>query len=778
MKQFLALLCLLPICHFLAAQEKVEKATLSGYIKDADSGESLIGATVYIESLQLGVTSNLYGFYSLSVPKGKYKVTIRYIGYVSYTEEISIESDLVKEVEMKPNSVQMETVTISSERVDKNIKSTEMGVIKMDIKTIKKLPSFMGENDVLRTVQMLPGVQSGGEATTGFFVRGGNSDQNLILLDDAPVYNPSHLLGIFSVFNPDVIKDLKLYKGGIPAKYGGRLSSLLDIKMKEGNSKKMHGAGSISPLSSKLMLEGPIKKDRSSYIVSGRRSYADVFSLFSKDKEARDSRVYFYDLNAKINYRINDNNRVFLSGYFGDDVLKLGKELGLSWGNRTGTARWNHIFNSKLFMNSIVYMSNYNFNLGIDTDLEGKIKYNSKILDYGGRADFTYYLNGLNTIRFGLSSTFYEVHPGKFTGDGFTDINIPKSHAREFAGYVSNNQTINEKLAIDYGIRYSLFQNIGKATVYKFDKTNPLVHEVKDTITHSKGKVFNDYGNLEPRISLRYKLNKQNSIKASYNRTTQYLHQASNSTAASPLTVWVTSSPNIKPQIADQYAVGYFRNVYKNVFEVSTEVYYKDMKNTIDFRDNANLILNELLEGELRVGKSYSYGLELLVRKNTGKLTGWVGYTWSRTRRKIPEINNGKEFFAPYDRTHDISVVAVYELNKRITLSTNWLYATGSAISIPTGKYSFQGEQVNVFSDRNSARIPSFHRWDISLTLKTKEKPKRKYQSEWSFSVLNTYFRKNTYRIHFEKNEDTGDSEAIKTYFFPILPSVTYNIKF
>ena len=774
MKRIFILLVLLIGITSVKAQEK---ATLSGYIKDAESGETLLGAAVYIQSLQLGVTTNIYGFYSLSVPKGKYKVSISYLGYISYTEEISIDSNLVKEIEMKPNSVQMKTVTVSSERRDENVKKTEMGVIKMDINTIKKLPSFMGENDVLRTVQMLPGVQSGGEANTGFFVRGGNSDQNLILLDDAPVYNPSHLLGIFSVFNPDAIKSLKLYKGGIPAKYGGRLSSLLDIKMKEGNSKKMHGAASISPISSKLTLEGPIIKDRSSFIVSGRRSYADLFLKLSKKKERRKSRLYFYDFNAKANYRINDNNRVFLSGYFGDDVLGIGKEFGTSWGNRTGTVRWNHIFNSKLFMNNIVYVSNYTYKLTVNDGIED-IKYNSGILDYGGRTDFTYYLNALNTIKFGLNTTSYQIQSGSFTGKNIEDTKLPKSNAREFAAYLSNNHTINEKLAIDYGVRYSLFQNVGKATVYKFDKTNPLVYKANDTISYKKGKAFNNYGNFEPRISLRYQLNKQSSIKASYNRTTQYLHQANNATAASPLTVWVLSSQNIKPQIADQYSMGYFRNLFKDVLEVSAEVYYKDMKNTIDFRDNAELILNEFLEGEFRIGKSYSYGVELLVRKNIGKLTGWVGYTWSKTRKKIPEINRGKEFFASYDRTHDISVVAVYELNKRATLSSNWLYSTGSAISVPTGKFLFQGEQVNVYSDRNSVRMPSFHRRDISLTLKTKDKPNRKYESEWAFSVLNTYFRKNAYSIKFRKNEDTGKSEAIKTYFFPILPSVAYNIKF
>lgn len=770
---------LLLIYQEIIAQVKEEnKVTISGYVSDSESGEALLGANIYIESIQVGVTTNIYGFYSLSVPKGKYKIAVSYLGYVAYIEELIIKEDIVKSIELKSLSFNMKTVTISGERRDNNVKSTEMGAIKMDIKSIKKLPSFMGENDVLRSIQMLPGVQTGGEASTGFFVRGGNSDQNLILLDDAPVYNPSHLLGIFSVFNPDAVKDIKLYKGGIPAKYGGRLSSLLDIKMKEGNLKKMHGNASLSLLSSKLMLEVPILKDRSSFMVSGRRSYADVFTLFSKDKEKRDSRVYFYDLNAKINYRINDNNRIFLSSYMGDDVLGIAKELGTSWGNRTVTIRWNHIFNNKLFMNNIVYSSNFNFDLDVDNDYDGDIKYKSKLADFGSRTDFTFYLNALNTIKFGLSSTFYRIQPGEFSGRNIIDFKIPRKKGRETAAYFSNNQSINEKISIEYGIRYSLFQNIGKATVYKFDKSDPLVYEVNDTLKYTKNKAFNNYSNFEPRISLRYQLNDQSSFKASYNRTTQYLHLASNSTAATPLDVLVTSSPNIKPQIGDQYAVGYFRNFFKNALEFSVETYYKDMKNTIDFRDNANLVLNELIEGEFRFGKSYSYGIELLARKNVGKLTGWIGYTWSRTKRKISEINRGKEFFAPYDRTHDISVVAIYELNSRMTFSSNWLYSTGSAITVPTGVYAYGGEQVNLYSDRNAARIPSFHRWDISFTLKTKDKPNRNYESEWSFSVLNTYFRKNTYTINFKRNEDSGKSEAIKTYFFPILPSVAYNIKF
>lgn len=774
MKKVFLLLTLFSSISILIAQEKV---TLSGYVKDADNGESLIGATVFLEPIKAGIATNIYGFYSISIAPGNYKMTVSYLGYVSNVEEVFIDADLTKVVELKPNTVQIKAVTVNGEGGNENVKKAEMGVVKMDIKTIKKLPSLFGESDILRTVQMLPGVQSGGEVNTGFFVRGGNSDQNLILLDDAPVYNPSHLLGIFSVFNPDAIKDLKLYKGGIPAKYGGRLSSLLDIRMKEGNTKKLSGVASISPISSKLTLEGPIKKGKSSFIVSGRRSYADIFTIFSRDKEARNSTLYFYDFNTKINYQIDDKNKVFLSGYFGQDVLGLSKEFRTGWGNQTGTIRWNHIFSNKLFMANSLYLGRYNYNFKIESG-STRIKYESNILNYGGRSDFNYYLNPSNTIRFGISSSFYTLEPGSFTGNNFKGLNLPDNHALEHAIYISNDQTINEKLAIDYGLRYSLFQNVGKGTIYKYDKSNPLAYTAIDTIVHRKGKIFNSFKNLEPRISLRYQLDRQSSVKASYNRTAQYLHQANNATASSPLTLWLTSSPNVKPQLADQYAIGYFRNFRENVFEVSVEVYYKDMKNTIDFRDNANLLLNEFLDGELRVGKSYSYGVELLLRKNLGRLTGWVGYTWSRTRRKIAEINNGKEFFAPYDRTHDISIVAVYELNKRVSLSTNWLYSTGAAVSVPTGKFSFQGEEVNVYSDRNTVRMPSFHRWDISLTLKTKDKPGRKYTSEWNFSVVNTYFRKNAYRIQFKKNEDTGESEALKTYFFPILPSVAYNIKF
>jgi len=763
-----------------------QEVTLSGYIKDVTNGEELIGATIFIEELSTGVTANVYGFYSISIPKGTYTIKISYLGYDAYSEQININADKAKNFELKQDAISLKTFVISDKNQTENLENTEMGVIRMDMKSVKKIPALMGENDVLRTVQLLPGVQSGGEANTGFFVRGGNSDQNLILLDDAPVYNPSHLLGIFSAFNSNSIKDLKLYKGGIPAKYGGRLSSLLDIKMKEGNLKKLEGTASISPLSSNLTIEAPIIKDKSSFIVSGRRSYLDLFTKLSADSNLRNSQLYFYDFNAKANYIINENNRIFISGYFGKDVLGLSKNFSTDWGNQTGTIRWNHIFNSDLFLSNTFYASTYKYKLRINDNIEN-ITYDSKIANYGGRSDFTYYLNPKNTIKFGLATARYEIEPGTYRGTNTAPVIVPSNSAWEHATYISNDQKIGNKLAVEYGVRFSLFQNVGKATIFEYDKTNPAIYTVKDSSVYSSG-VFNTYTSFEPRMSLRYTLNSFSSIKASYNRTSQFIHQASNATASSPLTVWLPSSPNIKPQFADQYAVGYFRNFLDNMLETSVEAYYKDMRNTIDFRDNAELQLNKYLDGELRFGKSYSYGIEVLVRKNHGKLTGWIGYTWSVTKRKIPEINNGKEFFAPYDRTHDVSVIAIYELNKRTTLSGNWLYSTGPAVTVPTGKYAIQGTEVPVYSDRNTARIPAYHRLDLSMTLKGRTpeekgprkngKDRWKIASEWTFSIMNVYYRKNPYTIRFNENESTGRTEASKTYFFPILPSVAYSIKF
>ena len=767
-----------------------EKFTLSGNLKDKADGEAMIGATVYVNELKSGTAANVYGFYSLTLPQGKYTITIAYIGYSSQTFEIDLVENIKLNLELENASTEIDTFEVSAEKEQKNVEDTEMSTVTLQIDNVKKIPALFGEIDVLKTIQLLPGVQSGGEGTTGFFVRGGASDQNLILLDEAPVYNPSHFLGFFSVFNPDAIKDLQLYKGGIPARYGGRLASLLDIRMKEGNSKRYSASGGLGIISSRLTLERPIKKDRGSFIVSGRRTYADLFLKLSSNEDLRNNQLYFYDFNTKFNYQINENNRVFLSGYFGRDVFSFGQDFSMNWGNATGTFRWNHLFNDKLFSNFTVIYSDFDYNLGVPEGSEA-FNWSSKIVDKNAKADFTYYLNPKNTVRFGLGSIHHTFKPGKITPKDnsiFNEFTLPNKYAFEHSAYLSNKQEISSRISVHYGLRASLFQNVGTDTSYTFDTTNPDVYAIQDTIS-STGGVNNSYFNLEPRLSVRYLLNEHSSIKATYNRMTQYLHQASNSTSASPLSIWFPSSENVKPQLVDQIAFGYFRNFKNSTFATSLEVYYKEMQNTIDFRDHAELLLNRYLEGELRYGKSSSYGAEILLKKEKGKFTGWIGYTYSQTKRDIPEINNGIEYLAPYDRTHDISIVGSYDISKRLNLSANWVFATGQAITVPTGRYEYYGKTLPVYSDRNSERMPAFHRFDISATLygkKWDEKPPKKngkkrwkYESNWNFSIYNMYARKNAFSINFRESEDDPTkTEAIKTYFFQIIPSVSYNFKF
>jgi hypothetical protein len=778
------------ICFSFLSVFSQEKFTISGYLKDKADGEALIGATIYVSELKSGTVANVYGFYSLTLPKGSYTVTMSYIGYTPITHKIELNKDIKLGLELENTTTALETFDVTAEKEKKNVEETEMSTVTLQMETVKKIPALFGEIDILKTIQLLPGVQSGGEGTTGFFVRGGASDQNLILLDEAPVYNPSHFLGFFSVFNQDAIKDLQLFKGGIPARYGGRLSSLLDIHMKEGNSKKLSASGGIGIISSRLTVEGPIIKDKSSFIISARRTYADLFLKLSSDSNLSGNQLYFYDLNTKFNYQINENNKLYLSGYFGRDVFKFGNLFGMNWGNATGTLRWNHLFSNKLFSNFTLIYSNFDYNLGIP---EGATAFNwtSKIVDKNVKADFTYYASPKNTIRFGIGTIYHTFKPGEIEALGnsiFNDFALPDKHAYEHSAYLSNQQDLSSRIAIHYGLRASLFQNVGIDTSYTFDTSNPDVYIVQDTIVNNKG-VHNSYFNLEPRLSIRYLLNEKASVKATYNRMTQYLHQANNSTSSSPLSIWFPSSENVKPQLVDQVALGYFKNMKANTFETSLEVYYKKMKNTIDFRDHAELLLNKYLEGELRYGTSYSYGVELLLKKQKGKFTGWIGYTYSQTEREIPEINNGNSYFAPYDRTHDISVVASYDLSKRLNISANWVFATGQAITVPTGRYEYMGKIVPVYSDRNSERMPAFHRLDLSVTLygkKWNEKPprpdgkaRRKFESNWNFSVYNVYMRKNAFSITFnESKDDPTKTEANMIYFFKIIPSFSYNFKF
>lgn len=778
------------ICFSVLTVFSQEKFTISGYLTDKADGEALIGATIYVSELKSGTVANVYGFYSLTLPKGNYTVTMSYIGYTPITHKIELNKNIKLGLELENAATALETFDVTAEKEQKNVEETEMSTVTLQMETVKKIPALFGEIDILKTIQLLPGVQSGGEGTTGFFVRGGASDQNLILLDEAPVYNPSHFLGFFSVFNQDAIKDLQLYKGGIPARYGGRLSSLLDIHMKEGNSKRFSASGGIGLISSRLTVEGPIKKDKSSFIISARRTYADLFLKLSSDTNISNNQLYFYDLNTKINYQINENNKLFLSGYFGRDVFAFGNLFGMNWGNATGTLRWNHLFSNKLFSNFTLIYSNFDYNLGIPEGVEA-FNWTSKIVDKNAKADFTYYPSPKNTIRFGLGTIYHTFKPGKIEALGnsiFNDFSLPEKHAFEHSAYLSNQQDVSPRIAVHYGLRASLFQNIGLDTSYQFDTSNPDVYTVQDTVTNESG-VHNNYFNLEPRLSIRYLINEKASVKATYNRMTQYLHQANNSTSASPLTIWFPSSENVKPQLADQVALGYFRNLKDNTFETSLEVYYKKMTNTIDFRDHAELMLNKYLEGELRIGSSYSYGIELLLKKQKGKFTGWIGYTYSQTKREIPEINNGNAYFAPYDRTHDISVVGSYDWSKRVNVSANWVFATGQAITVPTGRYEYYGKIIPVYSDRNAERMPSFHRFDLSLTLygkKWNEKPpradgkqRRKFESNWNFSVYNVYMRQNAFSIAFRQNEDDPTkTEAHMIYFFSIIPSISYNFKF
>ncbi|PCI93853.1 MAG: hypothetical protein COB15_15590 [Flavobacteriales bacterium] len=766
-----------------------EKFTISGNLKDKADGEDLIGAAIYVTEIKGGTVANVYGFYSITLPKGTYTVTISYVGYSPVTQRINLNKDLKLNLELETTSQALEEFSVTAKKEEKNVTETSMSTNNLQMETIKKIPALFGEVDLLKTIQLLPGVQSGGEGTTGFFVRGGGSDQNLILLDEATVYSPSHLFGFFSVFNQDAIKDLDLYKGGIPARYGGRLASLLDIHMKEGNTKRFSTSGGIGLISSRLTVEGPIKKDKSSFIVSARRTYADLFLKLSSDTNINNNQLYFYDLNTKVNYQINENNRLFLSGYFGRDVFNFGSLFGMNWGNATGTLRWNHLFTNKLFSNFTYVYSNFDYNLGMNEGVAA-FDWNSKIVDQNLKADFTYYLNPKNTVRFGLGTIYHTFKPGSFvsTNGIFNDFILPNKYAYEHSAYLSNQQELTSRISVHYGLRASLFQNVGTDTSYVFDTSNPEQYSVNDTITQSGG-IHNSYFNLEPRLNIRYLINEHSSIKATYNRMTQYLQKADNTIASSPLSIWFPSSANVKPQLVDQVALGYFRNLKNNTYETSVELYYKKMQNTIDFRDHAELLLNRYLEGELRTGSAYSYGAEFLLKKDKGKFTGWIGYTYSQTKRTIPEINNGKSYFAPYDRTHDISVVGSYDISKKFNLSANWVFNTGQAITVPTGRYEYYGKIIPVYSDRNSERMPAFHRFDLSLTLYTKkwnEKPPRtdgkernKFESNWNFSIYNVYMRKNASSIRFAANEDDPTkTEAKMIYFFSIIPSFSYNFKF
>lgn len=784
-KYFWAFIVLLILSTNVFSQEKF---TLSGNIKDASNGEDLIGVTIFVKELPgVGTVTNVYGFYSLTLPKGSYTIQYSYIGYKTIEFKADLTKNIKNNIEISSGSTDLNVVEISAEREDENVRSNEMSVAKINMKEIENIPVLFGERDILKTIQLLPGVKSGGEGNAGFFVRGGSSDQNLILLDEAPVYNASHLLGFFSVFNSDAIKDLKLYKGGMPAEYGGRLSSVMDIKMKEGNAKKFAATGGIGLIASKLTIEAPIVKDKGSFIISGRRTYADVFLKLSSDPDQKNTTLYFYDLNLKANYQFNEKNRLFVSGYFGRDNFGFADRFSFNWGNSTATVRWNHLYNDKLFSNTSFIYSNYNYKIDIKA---AGFSINSQIQDFTLKQDVDFFWNENNKLKFGGSAIHHTFDPGEIssTGESIGNTKIENRYSVESALYISNEQKFNELWSATYGIRYSNFTQIGPGEIYTYNDKG----EVTDTTKYTGNNAVASYNGIEPRLAINYILNESSSIKTSYNKMYQYLHLLSNSSGNNPTDTWLPSSNNIKPEIADQVALGFFKNLKNNTYEFSLETYYKAMQNTIDYRTGAEITLNPTVEGELLYGKGRAYGLEVFLKRKKGLLTGWISYTLARTEVQFEKINQGAWYPAKQDRTHDLSIVAMYDLSERVKLSSTFVFYTGNAVTFPTGKYVIDGQTINLYSARNGSRMPNYHRLDLGLTLEgknyrmvtnpetgNKEKKDRKFQSSWNFSIYNVYARENAYSFTFREKEDNpNQTEIVRLSLFKIIPSISYNFNF
>lgn len=782
----LILLLFISVVYKANAQDKF---TVSGYAKDAKNGEALIGVTVYKKNSQIGTSTNEYGFYSLTLPKGQDTIVFSFVGYKTVIKPVNLTSNLTVSTEIAEEGKELEEVVISSEREDKNIKSMEMSVAKLDIKQIQKMPALLGEVDVIKSIQLLPGVTTVGEGASGFNVRGGNIDQNLVLMDEAPVYNSSHLFGFFSIFNPDAVKDVKLLKGGIPAQYGGRASSVLDIRMKEGNSKKMEVNGGIGTVFTRASIEAPILKDKASFIVAGRRSYIDalVKPFVKSTNVLKKSDFYFYDLTAKFNWRINDKNTLFASGYTGNDVFGS-TAFKFNWGNTTATVRWNRIFNSKLFMNLTAFYSNYKYELGFKSEGSSqKFEWTSNIINYSVKPDFTYYLNSKNTIRFGAQSILFTFKPANAvitSQDGaVSNISLDKKYGVENAIYIDNEQKITNRFTIQYGLRWSFFNYIGKGTKYYYRDTIPNESKPLDKEeTFANGETIQAYNTPEPRFALNYTINDKSSVKLGYNRMSQYLHIVSNTAASTPLDIYTPVTNNVKPLISDQVTLGYFRNFKENMFETSAEIYYKDLQNQLDYVDNANLLLNEYLEADLVQGKGRAYGLELYVKKAKGKLNGWVSYTLSKTERQVRGISNDEWFLSKYDRTHNVNTVLIYDLSKRWSFSANFVYQTGTPASFPTAKVEVQGYLIpyNTDNKRNNYRNTPYHRADIGVTYNFKKNDTRRYKQTLVLSVYNVYNRRNAFSIYFRSNADAPlNTEAVRySVVGSIIPAITYNFKF
>jgi hypothetical protein len=763
-----------------------DKVTLNGYIKDADNGEELIGVTVYVPQLKAGAVTNAYGFYSITLPKGTYEIQFSYLGYKFQSLTLELSGDVAHNVELQTEATVIDEVVITDKRVDENVVSLQMSKNTLDLNQVRKLPALFGEIDIVKNIQMLPGVLTAGEGTSSFYVRGGSADQNLILNDEAPIYDPSHLFGLFSVFNADVIKDSELYKGGIPARFGGRLSSILEVRTKDGNNKNLNVAGGIGSMASRVMVEGPITKEKSSFIVSARRSYIDLFLKAAN----QDNLVHFYDVNAKVNWKTNNKNRFFAAFYAGRDVFNFSDEFGFAWGNKTGTFRWNHLFNERLFSNTSVIVSNFDYKLELEDPATG-FKWLSNLQEVSVKNDLSYFINTNHELTFGYHITGRRFSPGRISpnseGSIFTEVELQHLYALDHALYVSDQHRVSEKITLDYGLRLSIFQNIGKSDVYLYEDPQDNININRtDTLHYGAWENIKTYVNVEPRVALRYILGEGQSAKISYNRMVQNTHLIAAGTVPVPFNTWNPSGYYLEPQLADQVAAGYFRNFSNNTYEFSAEAYYKDIKNVTDFADNADIFFNQDLSTEFRQGKAWAYGVELMLNKPRGKLTGSVGYTLSKAMRKIPGVNLDRAFAANYDRRHVVNIQAAYDMNERWTLGATFTYSTGRPITLPTGKFEYQNYRPDVITERNGYRLPAFHRLDLSATYTPRKNSTRRWKGQWVFSVYNAYNRQNPFTIYtrITKNDDgdtIGDGytkEARMIYLFPILPSVTYNFKF
>lgn len=769
-----------------------EKFTLSGTIADLKTKETLIGVNLFILETKTGITTNEYGFYSITLPKGQYTISISYVGYQVIEEKVSLNSNIKKNILISESSQLLKEVVIIDNKKRVDIRKPEMSVNKLTIQEIKEMPVIFGEIDIIKSILTLPGVTNAGEGQSGFNVRGGSADQNLVLLDEATIYNSSHLFGLFSVFNPDAIKDLKLYKGGIPARYGGRLSSVLDIYQKEGNKNDFHMNGGIGLISSRILAEGPIVKGKGSFVVAGRASYAHLFLKLVDNPNL----AYFYDLNTKLSYSINEKNNIYLSGYFGRDVFQLNDSFVNTYGNTVLNFRWNHLFSDKLFSNLSMIYSDYYY--GLNLDIIG-FNWDSGIKNYNIKYDFKHYLSDKLKLTYGINSNYYDFNPGKIEptrpDSGINEDQLDKKYALENAIYIDAEHQISNKIAVTYGVRVSSFLRLGNQTLNTYANNQPVIFnpdfqiyesaEPIGTVNYGKNVTIAKFENLEPRLAISYTFNENQSIKASYNRMSQYLHLISNTQSPTPLDVWAPSDNFLKPQLLDQVALGYFKNIKDDEYSLELETFFKKIKNRVDYIDGANLIANEAIERVVLNGQARAYGLEVLFRKNTGRFKGWLSYTLSRTEQKVEGrtaietgINNGDWYKTGFDKLHNLAIVANYKWTEKWRFSANLIFQTGQPVTFPDGQYEYEGITVPNFSARNENNLPSYHRLDVSATLTPNKNKKREWQAEWVFGIYNLYNRQNAASITFRQNDETASNEAIRLSIFGIVPSATYNIKF